>query len=371
MEHPAANTRRTQKASGSRRRSPYRRRARPQQVFAALDLGTNNCRLLIAQPVGPGFRVLDGYSRTVRLGEGVEATGRLSDVAMARALKALDICASKMDRWKVTHIRCVATEACRQAENADAFANEVARQTGLTLEIIDANEEAALTLAGCEPLLDPGKSHGLLFDVGGGSAELVWLRQQPEEPPKILGITSLPCGVVTLTERYGTTEFSVEEYARVMAEIEAMLLPFEQEHGISRFMRDGSAQMLGTAGTVTTISGVVMGLGRYDRSQVDGSILSFDAVRKVSGALVGASFDERAAYPCIGKGRADLVVAGCAVLEAVCRTWPAGEIRVADRGVREGILTRLAVAAGMPGRWAAGVQASQGPKAGAPKAGAP
>ncbi len=321
-----------QPASARRWRRPAR------DTFAALDLGTNNCRLLIARPAEDGFRVIDGFSRIVRLGEGLGESGVLSEAAMTRAIEALVVCAAKVRRRRVTRARYIATEAARRAANCPEFIDRVRRETGLELEVISSREEAELTLNGCLPLLDDRIPYALLFDVGGGSAEVVWLRLAPGGASEIIGWVSLPCGVVTLTERHGGNDYSPEDYAETVRDIEALLRPFEQRHGIRAEMERGRAQMLGTAGTVTTIAGVNMGLQRYNRSLVDGSYLDFAAVRAVSRELAGSTFDQRAAHPSIGPNRADLVVAGCAALEAVCLTWPAGRMRVADRGVREGIL---------------------------------
>ena len=324
--------------------APWQRRRRDGDgtLVAALDLGTNNCRLLIARPAAAGFRVVDGFSRIVRLGEGLEASGTLSPDAMDRALDALQVCAAKLRHRGVDRARYVGTEACRRATNGGMFLDRVEDETGLRLEIITSREEAELTLAGCMPLLDPAIPHVLLFDVGGGSAEVLWVRLANDAPPVVLGWTSLPCGVINLTERHGGAEFSAAAYDGVVREVAEMLRPFEEKHRISDAIAAGTMQMIGTAGTVTTIAGVHMGLQRYNRSVVDGCWLDFDAVRTVSRMLVGSSFAERAAHGCIGTGRAELVVAGCAVLEAVCLTWPAGRLRVADRGVREGILVALA-----------------------------
>ena len=323
-------------------RPPRRNGADEPPVIAALDLGSNNCRLLIARPAPAGFTVLEGFSRIVRLGEGLAGSGLLSAAAMDRAIAALRICADKIARRRVTRGRYIATEACRQARNGAAFLDRVARETGLTLEAIPSREEAELTLAGCLPLLDPVVPYALTFDVGGGSTEILWVRLGGPGGHQVEGWVSLPCGVITLTEIYGTPEISPDAYRRMVADIEAMLRPLDAAHGIGRAIEAGKAQMLGTAGTVTTIAGINMGLKRYNRSVVDGSWLDVAAVQAVSDMLVGASFAERAAHACIGHGRAELVVAGCAVLEAVCRTWPARRLRVADRGVREGILLALA-----------------------------
>lgn len=315
--------------------------------MAAIDLGTNNCRLLIARPAPEGFSVIDGFSRVVRLGEALGETGRLSEAAMKRAIEALKICAAKISQRGAGRVRAVATEACRRAANRDEFISRVDRETGLKLEIISSRDEAELTLSGCLPLLDCQKPYALTFDVGGGSAELLWLRLEPGHSPNILAWTSLPLGVVTLTERHDSGASSCSPYAAMLAEVKDALAPFEAECGIRGALEAGEAQMLGTAGTVTTVAGVSMGLQRYDRSRVDGSFLEFDAVFEVSRMLAGSTFAERAAHPCIGHGRAELVVAGCAVLEAVCLTWPAGRLRVADRGVREGILLELTGRSGL------------------------
>ena len=340
----AVDAEQTEKPRGGRPPRGYwtrRRRNRDGRAAAALDLGTNNCRLLIARPTRSGFRVVDGFSRIVRLGEGMTESGALSQGAMDRAIEALKVCAEKLARRRVARSRYVATEACRQARNCADFLHRVKQETGLALEIIPSREEAELTLAGCLPLLDPDVPHALVFDVGGGSAEFLWLRLDGDGSHEVLGWVSLPCGVVPLTERYGDPEFSPADYGRMVADITAMLQPFDREHGIAAIIAAGRVQMLGTAGTVTTIAGVNMGLARYNRAVVDGCYLDFEAVETVSRMLVGETFAERAAHACIGEGRAELVVAGCGVLEAVCRTWTTGRLRVADRGVREGILLSL------------------------------
>jgi exopolyphosphatase/guanosine-5'-triphosphate,3'-diphosphate pyrophosphatase len=312
-------------------------------IYAALDLGTNNCRLLVARPTKGGFRVIDAFSRIVRLGEGLGATGLISDAAMARTIEALGVCAAKMRRRGVTRARNVATETCRKARNCELFLDRVRAETGLELEIISAGEEARLAVSGCMPLIVEEARHALVFDIGGGSTELVWLRRSRDMGR--IDTVSLPIGVVTLAERYGGNSVSRPVYADMVAEVAAGLEPFDRRHGIGERVAGGRVQMLGTSGTVTTLAGVQMELPRYDRSRVDGSWLSFDDALAISDRLRSMSCDDRAAHPCIGNERADLVVAGCAILEAICRTWPVGRLRVADRGIREGLLQGLVRAA--------------------------
>jgi exopolyphosphatase / guanosine-5'-triphosphate,3'-diphosphate pyrophosphatase len=323
--------------------APLVRRFAPQ--FAALDLGTNNCRLLVARPAGVGFRVVDAFSRIVRLGEGLSATGVLSEDAMERTLEALRVCAAKISARSVAAGRYVATEACRRAANCEVFLARVEHEVGLAIEIISTTEEARLVVAGCGPLLHPRIPYAIVFDIGGGSTEIVWLRLSsgPEghRRPYILGSISLPFGVVTLTDRFGGAEVSPATYRTMIAEAAAALVPFERRHHILRHVRGGRVQMLGSSGTVTTLAGIHLALPRYIRALVDGSMLTFDQIAAVSAYLAGLDFAGRAANPCIGHERADLVLSGCAVLDAICATWPVGRLRVADRGVREGILLDL------------------------------
>ena len=312
--------------------------------YAALDLGTNNCRLLVARPAGPGFRVVDAFSRIVRLGEGLAATGVLSEEAMARALDALKICADKVAARRVAAGRYVATEACRQAANCEPFLTRVREEIGIEIEIISSTEEARLVVAGCAPLLDPRIPYAVVFDIGGGSTEIVWLRLWGggnRGRPEILGSMSLPFGVVTMTDRFGGTEVLPATYRAMVAETMAALAPFERSQEIQRHVRTGRVQMLGSSGTVTTLAGIHLALPRYIRALVDGSVLTFEQISAVSAHLAGLDLAGRAANPCIGRERADLVLSGCAILDAICETWPVGQLRVADRGVREGILFDL------------------------------
>ena len=309
-------------------------------VFAALDLGTNNCRLLIARVQGAGFRVIDAFSRIVRLGEGLSRSDRLSERAVERALAALRVCDAKIQRRGVTAIRAVATEACRRAINCDDFLEQVARETGITLEIITSAEEGRLALAGCSPLLDPGIPRALVFDIGGGSTEIMWLELVGAgRPPRLIDQISLRHGVVSLAEQYGGDEIDGGSYASMVDTVAAAVEPFERRNAIRAAVAAGKVQLLGTSGTVTTLAGVNLGLLRYERSVIDGSHLSVDHARTVTRHLMDMDYHQRAAHPCIGYDRADLVMAGCAVLEAICDTWPFERLRIADRGLREGILT--------------------------------
>lgn len=322
--------------------------ARRDPTYAALDLGTNNCRLLIARPGrDPGhFRVVDSFSRIVRLGEGVSRTGALSDAAITRTLEALSICRDKMDARGVTRARLIATEACRSAVNGPAFLDHVRAKTGLSLEIVDRETEAHLAAAGCAALADDQAKSVLLFDIGGGSSEIVWLTRRDEassEPPvlrdRISYWASLKLGVVTLAEKFGGLDVTSATFEAMIAHVTEELKGFAAS--VRGAHRCGRFHLLGTSGTVTTVAGVFLGLVRYDRRRVDGLWMSSAEVDRAIGHLRGMSYHQRAANGCIGPERADLVLAGCAILEAIRRAFPAERVRIADRGLREGILMQL------------------------------
>jgi exopolyphosphatase/guanosine-5'-triphosphate,3'-diphosphate pyrophosphatase len=344
------------------RRTPYGIRREPREhwrapdaspdaaTYAALDLGTNNCRLLVARPTADGFRVVDAFSRIIRLGEGVAASGRISEAAIGRAVEALLVCREKMRARGVGRARLIATAACRAAQNGEEFRSRVAKESGLELEIIDSATEARLAATGCTELFDPAASDIILFDIGGGSSELVRLnrsRPGPSGPPtpEIAGWASLPVGVVTLAERYGGKTVSREIYQAMVEEVAILVDRFAVEHGSDL----GVFHMLGTSGTVTTIAGVFLRLARYDRRRVDGCWLSDVEISRVVDELMAMSFEQRAANPCIGLERADLVLAGCAILDAIRRAFPCERLRVADRGLREGMLVEMMRADGVWG----------------------
>ncbi|MBO9579852.1 MAG: Ppx/GppA family phosphatase [Sphingobium sp.] len=310
--------------------------------LAALDLGTNNCRLLIARPEGEGFVIVDAFSRIVRLGEGLAANGRLSDAAIERTISALSVCAEKLRRRRVVLARSVATEACRQAANGAEFVERVYGETGIKLDIISAREEARLAVLGCQSLLEPGEGPALIFDIGGGSTELALLAEGAAHGPgaAILDWESAPWGVVSLTETVGGHEGSAEgrtaAYAAMRETMRKAFAPFA-----ARLPAHTRVRLLGTSGTVTTLATVFLGLPRYDRAAVDGLIVPAAEMRSIASRLAGMSMAERKGLPCIGEERADLVVAGCAILESILDIWPADRLGVADRGIREGILRGL------------------------------
>jgi len=322
------------------------------QAFAAIDLGTNNCRLLIARPQGDNFVVIDAFSRVVRLGEGLAQTGRLSDAAMERTLGALHICADKLRRRNVHLARSVATEACRRAENGPSFIDRVKEETGIALDIISAEEEARLAVMGCHILLEQGEGPAVIFDIGGGSTELVLIENRPGHPPRICDWQSVPWGVVSLTEscaaeidcpdaraaRYGQmrqlVRDSFADFAERISTVRGQTCPGRE------------LRLLGTSGTVTTLASLHLQLPQYDRSAVDGLLVQTAAMRTICEDLSVMTPAQRRAQPSIGRERSDLVVAGCAILETIIDLWPADRLGIADRGIREGILRSLMAAEG-------------------------
>jgi exopolyphosphatase/guanosine-5'-triphosphate,3'-diphosphate pyrophosphatase len=322
-------------------------------VFAALDLGTNNCRLLVATPHARGFRIVDAFSRIVRLGEGASQSGRLGEAAMDRAMGALRVCADRIRRRGVTRVRAVATQACRIAANGPDFVKAVAADTGLRLEIIDAEEEVRLAVAGCLDLLDPESRAGLVLDVGGGSTELSWLdltspgvkiapRRMAHWRLPIKAWHSTPLGVVTLAERFPEAVVGDESsYRRMVEAVKSSLSQFTGADAFQPIFQAGHGHIVGTSGAITSLASLHLRLPRYDRSRVDGLWMTRAECEAVTARLAGLSLAERAAEPCIGPDRADLVLAGAAILQAVQELWPSDRVRVADRGLREGLLLSM------------------------------
>lgn len=341
--------RRRRRGRGGLRGGPQPGQPPQHMHYGALDLGTNNCRLLVASPTQDSFRVVDAFSRIVRLGEGLSRTGELSDAAQDRAIAALKICAAKLESRKVTRTRLIATEACRGAKNGSDFLDRVARETGLQLEIVNRETEAKLAANSCAPLLDRTAAGAILFDIGGGSSELAWLGKANDVdggPPlaPVQEWDSMPLGVVTLAERFGGENVTPEIFDAMVEDVLPRVNAFAEK---ANGARNGEIYLLGTSGTVTTLAGIHLELPRYDRRRVDGIWLSRDEVTKVVATLCASSYQQRVANPCIGAQRADLVLAGCAILEAIRRVFPCERLRVADRGLREGMLVELMRADGV------------------------
>jgi len=315
-------------------------------AYAALDLGTNNCRLLIARVSHDGFRVIDSFSRIIRLGEGISTTGRISDAAISRAVSALGVCGDKIRAKGAKRVRTIATEACRAADNADAFLALIERETGIKLEVVDRETESTLAVIGCSPLLDSHAKGAILFDIGGGSTEVVRVERPDgklDAPPVKGPWISLPLGVVTLAEKFGGTNVTLESYGAMIDEVASHLAPFAASHGHDL----SGMHLLGTSGTVTTVAGIHLGLAQYDRRKVDSLWMNNGDMDRAIAKLLAMTYQDRARNACIGTERADLVLAGCAILDAIRKAFPLPRLRVADRGLREGMLVEMMRADGV------------------------
>lgn len=323
------------------------------ELFAALDLGTNNCRLLVAKPSfhndhgSKTLRVVDSYSRIVRLGEGVSDTGKLSEEAMRRTMKALATCKTKLVKYNIAKSRFVATEACRRASNAEEFLLRVKRELGIGIDIISNEEEARLAFLGCSSLLYKDTRYALAFDIGGGSTEFMWVKIDAEAPINshkrhlIQDWLSLPYGVMNMSEQFGGPAYTEMYFEEIVQRIATLLAPMEHTNQIASRIWHDHVQMLSTSGTVTTLAAIHLDLPHYDRSKIDGLKLSISDIRGATQTLLKMSHAERAAHPCIGSSRTDFILSGCAIFEAIARTFPIEAITIADRGVREGIIVSL------------------------------
>lgn len=358
-----------QGANGSRRLArwtPVSKSAGPRKrrapTYAALDLGTNNCRLLIARPTDNGFRVLDGFSRIVRLGEGLSQTGRLSEAAMDRTVEALKMCRAKLAQHEGVKTRIIATEACRSADNSMVFLNRVRQEVGLEFEVVDRKTEAELAVTGCADLIEMDAPGAILFDIGGGSSELAWLdfrggrpRNQGKTSASIRSWQSLPVGVVSIAEKFGGVDVTPEIFEAMVGHVSEQLRHFRGREKLREMLGTHPVHFLGTSGTVTTLAGLHLGLERYERAKVDGLWMRAEDIDATMRVLMSMSYEKRMGNPCIGRERADLVIPGCAIFEAIRREWPCSRIRVADRGLREGVLISMMSAdkvwmRGRPGR---------------------
>ena len=332
-----------------RRPSEPEHESRHPPLYAALDLGTNNCRLLFARPSGNGLRVIEAFSRIVRLGEGISRSNRLSETAIRRTIEALKICADRMAARPLERSRLIATEACRSAINGEAFLERVREETGLTLEIVDRETEAQLAAAGCLELADPADDGVVLFDIGGGSSEIVWLDRdetgERDVKSRMRAWISIPWGVVTLSERHGGIAVTRDVYKSMVEEVRTHLADFADTLAPQQKAR--RYHLLGTSGTVTTLGGVHLGLRRYERRRIDGLWMTDEAISATIDSLVGMTYRQRAAHSCIGHQRADLVLAGCAILDAIRALFPSERLRIADRGLREGLLIGMMKADGV------------------------
>ncbi|HEX3984304.1 MAG TPA: Ppx/GppA phosphatase family protein [Acidisoma sp.] len=308
-------------------------------IFGALDLGTNNCRLMLGVPSSSGFRVIESFSRSVGLGEGLAETGQLAEPAMDRAMDALRSCASRLSRYRLSGLTAVATEACRRAANGADFLARVRQQTGLDIRIISGREEAELTLESCSPLLRGAGSRALVFDIGGGSTEIAWVRLEGGSQT-LISFVSLPFGVMTLRACTEHSCFTEDGFNTMVETVEEKLWEFEDIHRIGREINRAGVRLLGTSGTITTVASVALKLPRYRRPLVDGILLPGEEADAAVDTLRAMGRSGLAAHPCIGEDRADLVLPGCAIFAAIRSVWPTPEVGVADRGLREGILLR-------------------------------
>jgi exopolyphosphatase/guanosine-5'-triphosphate,3'-diphosphate pyrophosphatase len=331
------------KASSSGRASETTARSRTAPIVAAVDLGTNNCRLLIVSPTKSGaFRVVDSFSRIVRLGEGLSTSGELSAAAIERTVAALKVCADRIAKSGAVRTRAIATHACRDARNGSVLVDRVAAETGLALEIVSAEEEARLAAIGCAPLIGARHEGALVFDVGGGSTEVIWMhRKGTRIDTPMTG--SVPVGVVALSERQANAAQDRKWFDAMRAEMREMFAPLRAR---TEGFNLQTQHLLGTSGTVTTLAGIAMGLDRYVRAKVDGTWHECKTIMRVVDRIVALDHRGRAALGCVGTDRADLIVAGCAIFAAIYDLWPCAQLRVADRGLREGILRELIAESG-------------------------
>lgn len=310
--------------------------------YAAIDLGTNSCRLVIATPTPSSFHVVETFSKVTRLGEGIINNNELSHTAIRRTVNALRVCAGVLEEYApIKSFRYVATAACRRAKNCRYFIELVKRETGLDIEIISSQEEARLAMVGCVPLLNRHIKRALVFDIGGGSTEISLARMTASGKTYIEGYTSLPYGVVTVSEAFPNHDMTDLAYNTIIERTHKILSEFEEKYHIAEAIANQEIQILGTSGTVTVLGAVHLNLSHYNRSVVDGLTLSHQDIMHTINKIRRMGDEGRKKHACIGASKADLTLAGCAIIEGIVSFWDMSEITIADRGIREGILLDL------------------------------
>ena len=318
---------------------PNKGASQAQKNFAAIDLGTNSCRLVIASPTPASFRIVETFSKITRLGEGIINDNELSRPAMRRTINALKVCAGVIEEYApIYRSRFVATAACRRAKNCKEFLDLVKKETGLTIETISSKEESRLAVVGCIPLLNRNIRRALVFDIGGGSTEISLARVTNSCKTFIEGFVSLPYGVVTISEAFPSQDMTALAYDTIIERTHKLLKEFDEKYNIREAIKNQEIQIIGTSGTVTVLGAVHLNLPRYNRSAVDGISITRQDIDRAIAKIKRLGDEGRKKHPCIGAQKADLTMAGCAIIEGLCSFWPIEEITVADRGIREGIL---------------------------------
>ena len=332
-------------------------------IIAAIDLGTNSCRLLVARvnvagirtnyfrsrPKPVAWKVIDSFAKVVRLGEGMYSHDELSHDAIERTMEALSICRKKLDKYNMHSMRAVATEACRRATNKEVLVNRAREELGLNLEVICAEEEARLALKGCSAILDSRIPYGIVFDIGGGSTEVILVRLKRENkrspgyavPFDVIDSISIPYGVVTTTEAVDLADNQEYVHKMLHEKITDMLSEFVSKNKIIELIKNNEIQVAGSSGTVTTLAAYHLGLAQYERRLVDGMTISYEDLHIVIEKIFAMDKQGSLEESTVGFGRADYVLTGSVILKALCEVIPAKTMRIADRGVREGILIDL------------------------------
>jgi len=297
-------------------------------VVAAIDCGTNSTRLLVTD----GSRAVERLMRITRLGEGVDGTGRLSPDAIARTVSVLREFRSAMDRDGVQAVRMSATSAVRDASNREQFMAAAEDVVGIRPEVLSGMEEGRLAFAGATAELDPSNGPFLVVDIGGGSTELVVGRDEP------VGVESMDVGCVRITEKFLHHDPPrPEELSDALMEVRDQL-----EDAVRAVPELNDAQqMIGLAGTVTTVAAVELGLTEYDRDRIHHFWLTRAAAEDVFRTLATESRAARLGNPGLEEARADVIVGGCVVLVAVLRYFDLSGCLVSESDILDGLASSL------------------------------
>jgi exopolyphosphatase/guanosine-5'-triphosphate,3'-diphosphate pyrophosphatase len=316
------------------------------------------------------LKVIDSFAKIISLGEGIKQTGVLSEEAIERTIVALRACKKKLDSHRIYKMRAVATEACRQASNTKSLIERVNSEIGVDLEVISPQEEARLVLKGCSGVISDEKNYGILMDIGGGSTEVVWLKinkGMTRPTISVIDSISLPFGVVTISDTYTHSKNNQEIYTVLRKNILSTIDTFMKKNNIRTNFSKGDVQVITSSGTTTTLGSLTLGLSTYDRSSVDGKDFSSKKIVEVGEELLSRYLSSTPTTVKLGKeknfitnkffdhvldksseefkifayNRMGLLAAGVVIINSILESIGDCLVRIADRGVREGILYDL------------------------------
>ena len=298
-----------------------------QNRFAAIDLGSTNCRLVIVDIIEDKYKIICSFSEILNLGRNLSFSNEFNDEIIEKTIEIFKIISQKLKYYNVLSYRCVATEACRQSINSDELVKRIHERTNIEIEIIPSKEEARLCLKSCLNHNVNLNDFNLVFDIGGGSTEIIIFDSIYSN--KDFDFLSIPIGVINFSEKV-----SLFKTEKVLGQLEKQMMFFSKKKKI----HNEPISIIGSCGTVTTLCAIHLKLNYYQKSLVDNTLLEIEDLKQTCNFVKRLSSEEKEKHPCIGPQRINLLDNGILILEKILESWPVKRILVSDRGLREGII---------------------------------